>query len=184
MRIAMLAATAAIALLTGCNQSADNQPANSVAAKNAQVLPVRDNAAVLVRAPANKQAALKLMHDRHEDMEKIGKATKAISRELKASAPNLATIRSSAATISGLAPKVPAWFPPGTGPDVGKTMAKPEIWQKPQDFAAKSKTFEEAALAFHAAARSGDIASIKTRFADLGKSCKACHDSYRNEHKK
>ncbi len=183
MRTALLAATAAVSLLTGCRQSADN-PAANADVPNAQVLPIRDNAAVLVRAPATKAAALKLMHDRHENMEKIGKATKAISRELKASAPNLATIRSSAATISGLAPKVPAWFPPGTGPDVGKTMAKPEIWQKPQDFAAKSKSFGQAALAFHAAARSGDIASIKTRFADLGKSCKACHDSYRNEHKK
>jgi cytochrome c556 len=184
MRNALLAATAALALLTGCTQSAENQPSNTVAAKNAQVLPVRDNAAVLVRAPANKQEALKLMHDRHEDMEKIGKATKAISRELKAGAPNLATIRASAATIAGFAPKVPSWFPAGTGPDVGKTMAKPEIWQKPQDFAAKDKAFQGAALAFHAAAKSGDMTAIKTRFADLGKTCKACHDSYRNEHKK
>lgn len=184
MRTTLLAATAAIALLAGCNPSADNQPANAVAANNAQILPVRDNAAVLVRAPATKKDALKLMHDRHENMEKIGKATKAIGRELKAGAPDLATIRASAAAIAGFAPKVPSWFPPGTGPDVGKTMAKPEIWQKPQDVAAKSKAFEQAALAFHAAARTGDMAAIKTRFADLGKTCKACHDSYRSEHKK
>ena len=98
--------------------------------------------AVLVRAPSKAQA-LKLMHDRHENMEQIGKAFKIAGRELKASAPNLATVRSSAATIAGFAPKVPSWFPPGTGPDVGKTMAKPEVWQKPADFAAKAKAFRE-----------------------------------------
>jgi cytochrome c556 len=184
MRITLLAASAAIALLASCNQSADNPPANAVAANDGPVLPVRDNAAVLVRAPANKAEALTLMHDRHENMEKIGKATKAIGRELKATSPDLATIRSSAAVIAGFAPKVPAWFPAGTGPDVGKTQSKAEIWQKPQDFSAKSKAFEQAAVAFQAATRTADMAAINARFAELGKTCKACHDPYRSEHKK
>jgi len=86
-----------------------------------------------------------------------------------------------AATIAGFAPKVPSWFPPGTGPNVGKTMAKAEIWQKPADFAAKAKAFRGAALAFNAAAKSGDMAAIKAGFGDLGKTCKACHDPYRAE---
>jgi cytochrome c556 len=183
MRNALLAAAV---LLAGCGQSADTPAANSAAPKTGQVLPIGDSdpAAVAARAPASKAEALKLMHDRHENMEKIGKATKAVGRELKAATPDLATIRSSAATIAGLAPKIPSWFPPGTGPDVGKTMAKPDLWQKPEDFAAKAKTMREAAAAFDAAAKGGDMAAIKTRFADLGKSCKACHDSYRSEHKK
>jgi cytochrome c556 len=184
MRITLLTASAAIALLAGCNQSSDNPQANAVAANDGPVLPVRDNAAVLVRAPANKEEALALMHDRHENMEKIGKATKAIGRELKAASPDLARIRPSAAIIAGYAPKVPSWFPAGTGPDVGKTQSKAEIWQKPQDFAAKSKAFEQAALAFQAAARTADMAAISARFTDLGKTCKACHDPYRTEHKK
>lgn len=182
MRNALFAATAAVALLVGCRQSADN-PAANADVPNGQVLPVRDNVALLVRAPSKAQA-LKLMHDRHENMEKIGKAFKVAGRELKASAPNLATVRSSAATIARFAPKVPGWFPPGTGPDVGKTMAKPEVWQKPQDFAAKAKDFQGAALAFNATAKAGDLTAIKAGFGDLGKTCKACHDSYRNEHKK
>src|SRR5215210_4861034 len=136
MRNALLAAAAAIALLTGCGQSADDQPANNVAANNAQVLPVTDdNPAAVAPVPASKEQALKLMHERHENMERIGKAVKAVGRELKAGAPDLATIRSSAATIAGLAPKVPSWFAAGTGPDVGKTEARQEIWRKPEDFA-------------------------------------------------
>ncbi len=179
MRNTLLAATAAVILLAGCSKPADN----SADAPSGQVLPIRDNAAVLVRAPTKAQA-LKLMHDRHENMEKIGKAFKIAGRELKASAPNLATVRSSAATIAGFAPKVPSWFPPGTGPDVGKTMAKPEVWQKPADFAAKAKDFRGAALAFNATAKAGDMTAIKAGFGDLAKTCKACHDGYRNEHKK
>jgi cytochrome c556 len=183
MRNALLAATAAVALLSGCRQSADNPAANVVTPRNGQVLPIMD-AAIAIRTPATKEAALKLMHARHENMEKIGKAFKLAGRELKAGAPNLATVRSSAATIAGFAPKVPSWFPSGTGPDVGKTLAKPEVWQKPADFAAKAKTFREAALAFNATAKAGDMAAITASFADLGKTCKACHDNYRSEIKK
>ena len=182
MRNPLLAGIAAIALLGGCNQFADQQPANAVAADNAPVLPVRDNAAVLVRPPANKQAALKLMHERHEGMEEVGKATKAIGRELKAGAPDLATIRASAATIAGFAPKVPSWFPPGTGPDVGKTDAKAEIWQKPEDFMAKSTAFTAAARAFNVAAQGSDLAAIRAAHGTMGKTCKGCHDLYREEH--
>jgi cytochrome c556 len=170
---------AAAVLLAGCGQSAEN-PAANADTPSGQVLPIRDNAAVLVRTP-NKAQALKLMHDRHENMEQIGKAFKTAGRELKASAPSLAVVRPSAATIAGFAPKVPSWFPPGTGPNVGKTMAKAEIWQKPADFAAKAKSFRGAALAFNAAAKSGDMAAIKAGFGDLGKTCKACHDPYRAE---
>ncbi len=182
MRIVLLAAVTAAALLTGCGQSADNPAANTAAPKSGQVLPITDNhTMVAARPPATKAAALKLMHERHEGMEDIGDAFKVLGREVKAGSPNLAKVRSSAATIAGLAPKVSSWFPPGTGPDVGKTMAKPEIWQKPADFAAKAKDFRGAALAFNATAKVGDINAIKAGFGELGKTCKACHDLYRAE---
>jgi cytochrome c556 len=106
---------------------------------------------------------------------------KAISRELKGSSPDLGKVRAGAATIARLAPEVSTWFPAGTGPDVGKTEARSEIWQKPEDFAAKTKDFQEAALAFETAARGSDLEAIRSAQANLGKSCKACHDLYREE---
>jgi len=106
---------------------------------------------------------------------------KLVSRELKGDAPNLGSVRSGADTIASLAPQVATWFPAGTGPDVGKTDAKAEIWQKPEDFAAKASDFTRAAQAFQAAARGTDVAAIKAAHGDLGKSCKACHDLYREE---
>ena len=96
--------------------------------------------------------------------------------------PDLAAIKSSAATIADLAGKSSGWFPPGTGQDVlHKTRALPAIWEKPEDFAAKDKDLQQAAQALKAAADSGDMNAIKARFDDLGKTCKACHDTYRAE---
>ena len=179
MRTALLAAVAAVTLLAGCREAAD-APANNVATKDSPVFPVtNDNPEAVPPPPATKEAALKLMHDRHEGMEDIGDATKVLSREMKASSPDLGAVRTHAATIARLAPEVSRWFPAGTGPDVGKTRAKPEIWQKPEDFAAKTRAFQAAARSFDATAKAGDVAAIKASFGELGKSCKACHDLYR-----
>jgi len=171
-------AIAALGLLAACDQQApvaENQAqsaANDSAANASSASP-------LGTAPPTKEAALKLMHDRHENMEDIGDATKAVGRTLKAPSPDLAVIRDAAATYTRLAPHVASWFPPGTGPEVGKTHAKPAIWEKPDDFAQKAREFQAAVTAFDAAAKGGDVAAIKAAFGDVGKSCKACHDPYR-----
>jgi len=171
-------------LLAACDKLAEtNQQSEANQTTNPSEVASSTVAAAATK-PLTKQAALKLMHERHENMEEIGKAVKAARRELNAPSPDMAVVRKSSATIAGFAPKVGSWFPTGTGPDIGKTMAKPEIWQKPQDFAAKTRDFHKAALAFDVAAKSGGAAAAKSAFADLGKTCKTCHDSYRNEHDK
>lgn len=138
-------------------------------------------AAGVAFAALPKGKALAVMHDRHEGMEKIGDTNKLLRREITSSSPFMPAIQSGAATIAGLSVRANGWFPKGTGPELGKTGAKPEIWQKPQDFAAKLHNFQVAAQAFNAAAKSGDMAAIKARYGDLGGTCKACHDSYRTE---
>lgn len=175
-----LIALAAIGLLAACRQPAENQADNAADQANASAQPAA--AAPLPAPPPTREAALKLMHDRHENMEDIGDATKKVGRTLKSESPDLAVIRDAAATYSRLAPQVPSWFPHGTGPDVGKTYAKAEVWQKPEDFAAKARAFQGAVRAFDAAAKAGDLTAIRARFGELGKSCKACHEPYRAEH--
>src|SRR5688572_5040387 len=132
-------------------------------------------ATTAIAAPLTKQAALKIMHERHEGMEAVGKANKTLRRELAAGSPNLATIRGASATMATLASRSSRWFPKGTGPDVGKTGAKPEIWQKPADFAAKTRDFQAASKALHQAAVRGDMAAVKASYGKLGGICKACH---------
>ena len=128
-----------------------------------------------------KAKALAIMHDRHEGMEKIGDTNKLLRRELTSSAPFMPAVKSGAATIAGLSRRASGWFPAGTGPEMGNTGAKPEIWQNSRDFAVKLRNFQAAAQAFNTAAAGGDLAAIKARYSDLGGTCKACHDSYRSE---
>jgi cytochrome c556 len=138
-------------------------------------------AAGVAIAALPKNKALAIMHDRHEGMEKIGDTNKLLRREITSSSPFMPAVQSGAATIAGLSVKASGWFPKGTGPELGKTGAKPEIWQNQQDFVSKLHNFQGAAQAFNAAAKAGDMNVIKARYADLNGACKACHDMYRME---
>ena len=134
-------------------------------------------------SPVNGDQATSVMHERHEGMEAIGKANKAVKRGLEGTPADLATVRSSATKIADLSQKASGWFHAGTGPDVGKTGAKTEIWHNTQDFAAKLTAFQKAATAFNSAAAGNDVDAIKASFGQLGQTCKACHDKYRAEMK-
>jgi cytochrome c556 len=193
MRSKFLAAAAVCVLMAGCgsyksgqanssqgNISKDSRP--QATANASQATPSNDMVMLAVPSVSGAQAAA-IMHERHEGMESIGNNFKTLHRELDSSSPNIATVRSSAAAIAGLSKKASGWFPAGTGPDVGKTGAKPDIWlpQNQSDFAAKLAAFQKAAQVFNAAAVSGDVNAIKARYAELGGACKACHDKYRAE---
>ena len=72
------------------------------------------------------------------------------------------------------------WFPAGSGPKEGvKTRAKAEIWNKPQDFNAAQKLFQEQAGKLNTVAASGDVAAVRAQFGEVGKACKNCHDTFR-----
>ena len=189
MRLTLMITAAAFAMLAGCSQS-DDDALGTTAANSGQVLPITDAAAktakvttaALPTTPVARNKAAAVMHDRHENYEKMGDAMKRISRELKGARPDLAAVRSNTRIIANLAPQIPGWFPPGTGPDVGKTEAKAAIWQKPEDFMAKSTAFTAAARAFNKTAQGSDLAAIRAAHGTMGKTCKACHDLYREEH--
>lgn len=137
-------------------------------------------AVIAAAAPAKVNIAA-VMHERHEGMESIGKAFKTLRREFDSASPNAAAVRAAASQISVLANRSSGWFPRGSGPEAGKTGAKPEIWRNWPDFVAKERAFQQSARMFNAAAASGDMNATKARFADLGGTCKACHDKYRAE---
>lgn len=187
MRIALLATTMSFALLAGCGSAKQSQ-ANDAQANISTGSRVASNATgTTLDAPtgqaATKDEAQRALKERHESMEKIGKAMKAAGRELKSDNPNLTTVRQSANTLAEQAKYVGSQFPKGSGPEAGKTGAKTEIWANPQDFTAKLSDFQKAAATFNQAAAGNDLAAIKKSFEDLGGTCKACHDKYRAEMK-
>lgn len=174
---------AVAAALSACNQAADagDVATQANATGNAASAAVENAVAQSSATPLQKEQALALMKKRHENYEQIGKANRAIRKAMEGSSPDLATIRQSAARIEQLASKAPTWFPAGTGPDVGKTEAKAEIWQQPKQFAAGMKDFQAAATAFNKVAQGNDLTKIKAAHANLGKTCKGCHDRFREE---
>lgn len=130
-------------------------------------------AAMALDAPA----AIKERQDFYKD---IGKSMKGIGEELKSSSPNIADIKKYSAAIDAAAPKVPSFFPAGTGPEAGvKTGAKAEIWQKPDEFKKDAAGLASAAHAMDVAAQSGRVDEIKAAVPALGEACKTCHTTFK-----
>jgi cytochrome c556 len=183
MRIAVLAVTSAAIFLGGCGgpqSQANNSSANignsASPPATANSSETTDNMVMLAVAP-NRDQALKIMHDRHEAMEGLGKAMKTLHRALDAGDIN--TVRAQTAIMAVAGPKIPGLFPPGTGPDVGKTRAKPEIWKQQELFLRRSREFASAALAIDAAAKAGDLNKVMALHDDVDKACDACHKPFR-----
>ncbi|MDB5892136.1 MAG: cytochrome c [Polaromonas sp.] len=73
-----------------------------------------------------------------------------------------------------------AGFGPGTDKG-GNTRAKPEIWTEQAKFKEGSDKLVAESAKLAAAAKTGNLDSIKTAFAASADTCKVCHDAYRNK---
>lgn len=73
-------------------------------------------------------------------------------------------------------------FPEGTG--VGKTRAKPEIWQEPVKFRAAIDAFRSESGRLALIAEGGDLAAIGAQLKKVGKACGGCHKPFRQKKKK
>lgn len=124
-------------------------------------------------------AAKDLMKARHDHYHKLGDAFKEVRDGLRGS-PDLGALKGAAQKISDASVNQARWFPAGTGPEAGKTRALADIWTKPKEFEAAQKMFSDAAPKLLAAVSSGDVATTKAQFGEVGKSCKNCHDTFRS----
>jgi cytochrome c556 len=116
---------------------------------------------------------------RHDHYHALGDAFKAVRDGTKASTPDWTVVERAAAEVQEASVNQAQWFPKGSGPEAGKTRALPEIWSKPDEFAAAAKNFEEKAPTLLAAAKSKDLAAVNKAFRDVGGACKNCHDNFR-----
>ena len=188
MRFVGFAAAGAALLVAGCGDWKSGQ-ANSGQGNisnesrvpetaNSSALTPANNMMLLAAAPPKDQA-LRIMHERHEAMEGLGKAMKTLHRELDSAKPDIKVVRAQTSTMAATAAKIPSLFPAGTGPDVGKTRAKPEIWKQKDLFLRRSKEYLTAARAIDAAAKAGDLKKVMALHDNVDKACKACHDPFR-----
>jgi cytochrome c556 len=120
--------------------------------------------------------------ERREAMKGNGAAMKAINEALK-NGGSAADLAPHAAKIHDTAMKVATLFPAGTdqpqGKDPGQTMAKAEIWQTPDEFAAAVKKLQDESAMFQTAVAGGDTGVIKAEFEKLGGACGDCHKAFR-----
>jgi len=122
------------------------------------------------------QAQGDVIKDRQELMKSQGAAMKAINGILEANGP-LADIAPQAAKLEETSAKIADLFPAGS--DQGDTKAKPEIWQNPDDFAAKAKDLHEQAAMLSTAVAGGDMAAVKAQYEKVGGACGGCHKIYK-----
>jgi cytochrome c556 len=60
-----------------------------------------------------------------------------------------------------------------------KSAARPEIWSDPKKFQEAADRLQAEAVKLATVARAKDEAGVKAQFGAVGKSCGACHDSFR-----
>lgn len=126
------------------------------------------------KAIENRQAVFKLIG---WSFDPVGKMLK---NQMKFDA---ATVQKSASRLEVLAPMVTEAFAVDTrGKAAGvKTKARDGAWTNAADFKAKNDDFVKAVAGLTAAAKGGDEKAFKQAAAAVGKSCGACHDSFRDK---
>ena len=124
-------------------------------------------------------AQIKPRQDKLRDM---GGALKAINDDIKRGRIDWDnTVIPNAQTIKDRSGYLLNWFPKGSGPETGKkTYALPVIWQKNDEFQRLGKAMQVEAAKLNEIVLKKDEAGLKAQVMATGKSCKACHDTFRS----
>ena len=102
-------------------------------------------------------------------------ATKTMSKAVEAG--NFAEIQVEAKKIMQNMDQLLELFPKGSLSE--KSRAKPEIWEKWDEFSKDPDIVKKAAQALADAANAKNEAEVKVKFKALGESCANCHRSFR-----
>ena len=118
-----------------------------------------------------------VIQKRQDAMKGNGAAAKAIKGAVETK--DYATVEAKAKDIMGTADKIVSLFPKGS--TTGKTKAKPEIWEKSDDFSKAAKNLSKAAGELASAAKAGNAADVDVKVKALGEACNSCHKQFRAE---
>jgi cytochrome c556 len=93
-------------------------------------------------------------------------------------APFDAKLAAESASVAAYMSKLP-WAAFVDGSDKGNTKAKPDIWAEKAKFIEYSEKMQAEMSKLDAAAKTGNLDSIKAAVGAVGGSCKTCHDAFR-----
>jgi cytochrome c556 len=118
-----------------------------------------------------------VIQKRQDAMKGNSAAAKAIKGAVETK--DYATVEAKAKDIMGTADKIVSLFPKGS--TTGKTKAKPEIWEKSDDFSKAAKNLNKAASELASAAKAGNADDVDVKVKALGEACNSCHKQFRAE---
>lgn len=122
------------------------------------------------RAVEYRQAAFTIMNNH------MGRISQAVQGKIPYNKD--AVLRS--AEIIEMVGKLPyEAFAPGT--DLMESKAKPSIWKEEAKFKQLAADMQAETVKLTAAAKSGNLDSVRNQFRATAKSCDACHDAYREK---
>ena len=123
------------------------------------------------------KGAMGIVKERMDKFEASEKATKRIKQAL--SRGDTAVITAEAEFLVSWAREMESYFPKNSNPSPSE--AKDEIWLQGDDFVGAIQSFDNAAQALVEAATTEDPRAIRGAFSDLTKSCKSCHQQFRQD---
>jgi cytochrome c556 len=89
-----------------------------------------------------------------------------------------AKVAADSAAVAEFVGKLP-WAGFGPGTDLGDTKAKPDIWTNKAKFDDNAKKLDAEMGKLSAAAKTGNLDTIKVAVNAVGGTCKSCHDDFR-----
>lgn len=158
--------TLAALLLSACGGQNETKPASSQAQLEASA------------APAGSAKAS--VEERERLMDIFKEASGNMGKMIKGETPfDAAAFQAAADTLAEHADKPWQHYTEESAKE--ESDAKPEVWSKPEQFKQQAEKFIAATVALKTAAAQGNLDAVKKPFGEVGQSCKACHDSFRQK---
>lgn len=177
MNKTLLAVLTALAL-TACGQQQAAAPAAQPAPTAEQATPAAEPAATEQPAAAEPAAEVDHIKARQDAFKQVGEAMKTIGEIAKGDvAYDAEQFKTLVANMQAAGGEAFQHFVAGS--EGGN--AKPELWANMAQFEEGRDKMVAAVTALNEAAQTGSLDAIKPTLGDVGASCKACHDAFKEK---
>ncbi|MCW8887089.1 MAG: cytochrome c, partial [Motiliproteus sp.] len=124
-----------------------------------------------------------IVKERMDSMKEMGDAMKVMGDMVKGKRDfERSAFKQGAETVSKHSPKIPEFFPKGSGGGVSEAL--PKLWLEWDQFTSVvDRTTEEAQKLGELSTNGADRRALTKQFISLSKSCKSCHTDYRKKKK-
>jgi cytochrome c556 len=133
-------------------------------------------AAVLAVGPMASIALGDAISDRKDNRKQMGDQMKALKAVVDANGPATGVVAPARKMVE-LEGSFEKQFPQGS--DKGDTKALPVVWSDWKGFETASHNMSAQATKMAELGQAGNMDAVKAQFAEMGKACGGCHNTYR-----